>query len=51
LGFNSNEACVLFAITSHTGVKGFLVDGFGANAAHLNFQEVHKIHTHHSVFI
>jgi len=47
---NIDEGAVLYAITSHTGVKGILVDGYGANAKHLNLQEARHMHTHHSVF-
>lgn len=48
---NPDDNSVLYAITSHTGVKGILVDSYGANAEHLNFDMAHKIHTHHSVFL
>jgi hypothetical protein len=34
---NADGGVVLYAMTSHTGVKGILVDGFGANARHLEF--------------
>src|SRR5689334_17297469 len=48
---NPDDNAVLYAITSATGVKGILVDGYGANAEHLNFEMAHKIHAHNSVFL
>jgi hypothetical protein len=47
---NPDEGTVLYAITSSTGVKGVLVDGYGINARHVDFQAAHHLHTHHSVF-
>jgi hypothetical protein len=47
---NPDEGTVVYVITSHTGVKGVLVDGYGVNARHEDFQVAHHFHTHHTVF-
>jgi hypothetical protein len=36
---------VLFAITSSTGVKGTLVDGYGAYSGNLSFEMAKKFHS------
>ena len=47
---NPDEGTVLYAITSREGMKGILVDGYGTNARHSDFQTAHHLQTHHSVF-
>lgn len=40
---NPDDNSVLFAISSSTGVKGTLVDGYGAYSDNLNFEMAKKL--------
>lgn len=39
-------SAVLYAISSSTGVKGTLVDGYGVYAEHLSYDMIKKMKTH-----
>jgi len=43
---NPEDNAVLYAISSSTGVKGTLVDGYGAYAEHMNFEMAKKLSAH-----
>jgi hypothetical protein len=43
---NPDDNAALYAITSSTGVKGTLVDGYGAYSEHLNFDMAKKLQNH-----
>src|SRR4030095_6605743 len=44
---NPANNSVIYAITSSTGVKGTLVDSYGAYAETLNFEMTRKLQQHH----
>lgn len=39
-------SAVLYAISSSTGVRGILVDGYGVYAEHLSYEMIRKMNTH-----
>src|SRR4030095_176540 len=41
--------CVIYAITSSTGVKGTLVDSYGSYAETLSFEMIKKIQQDHTI--
>lgn len=43
---NPDDSAVLFAISSSTGVKGTLVDGYGAYSGNLSFEMAKKLRNH-----
>jgi len=43
---NPEDSAVLYAISSSTGVKGTLVDGYGAYAETMNLEMAQKLSTH-----
>jgi hypothetical protein len=40
-----DDSAVLYAITSDTGVKGTLVDGYGAYSENISFEMAKKLHS------
>lgn len=42
-----DDSSVLYAITSATGLKGTLVDSYGAYSEHLSFDMAKKLQDHH----
>jgi hypothetical protein len=46
---NPDDSSIVYAITSHTGVKGTLVDAYGAYSANLSFEMAQKMGSHNSV--
>jgi hypothetical protein len=45
---NPDDSAVLYAITSDTGVRGTLVDGYGASSSNVSFEMARKLRSHHS---
>lgn len=45
---NPEDSAVLYAISSSAGVKGTLVDGYGAYAENMNFEMAQKLSAHGS---
>jgi len=45
-----DDNSIVYAITSNTGVKGTLVDAYGAYSANLSFDMAQKLHSHNSIF-
>lgn len=43
---NPDDSAVLYAISSSTGVKGILIDGYGAYSEHLSFDMAKKLQNH-----
>ena|ERR1700754_3118816 len=43
---NPDDSAVVYAISSSTGVKGVLVDGYGAYSGNLSFEMARKLQTH-----
>lgn len=48
---NPDDAAVVYAISSSTGVKGTLVDGYGAYSENLSFDMAKKLQSHASEVI
>jgi len=46
---NPDDNAVLYAISSSTGVKGTLVDGYGAYSGNLSFEMAKKLQAHHAM--
>lgn len=46
---NPDDSAVLYAITSNTGVKGTLVDGYGAYSENLSFEMAQKLHDRNTI--
>ena len=46
---NPDDNTILYAISSTTGVKGTLVDSFGAYAENLSFEMAKKLQAHHAM--
>lgn len=46
---NPDDNSVLYAISSSTGVKGTLVDGYGAYSEYLNFEMIKKLQSHPAI--
>lgn len=46
---NPDNNTVLYAISSSTGVKGILVDAYGAYSDNLNFEMAKKLQSHPAV--
>lgn len=46
---NPDDNAVLYAISSSTGVKGTLVDGYGAYSDSLTFEMAKKLQAHHAM--
>ena len=46
---NPDDNAVLYAITSHTGVKGTLVDGYGVYAENLSFEMGQKLNDRNTI--
>ena len=44
---NPDDNAVLYAFSSSTGVKGTLVDGYGAYSENLSFEMAKKLQSHH----
>ncbi|MBO9572701.1 MAG: phosphoribosylpyrophosphate synthetase [Chitinophagaceae bacterium] len=44
-----DDNSIVYAITSHEGMKGTLVDAYGAYSENLNFDMARKLHGHHLV--
>jgi hypothetical protein len=44
-----DDSSVLYAITSSTGVKGVMVDGYGAYASNMSFEMAKKLQDHHTM--
>lgn len=40
---SSDDSSVVYALTSNTGVRGTIVDGFGASAANISFDMAQKL--------
>jgi hypothetical protein len=45
-----DDNAIVYAITSDEGVKGTLVDAYGAYSANLSFEMVQKLRDHHSMY-
>ena len=45
-----DDNSILYAITSSEGVKGTLVDAYGAYSANLSFDMIQKLNNHRSVY-
>jgi hypothetical protein len=43
---NPDDSAVLYALTSPTGVKGTIVDGFGASSENISFEMAKKLQYH-----
>ena len=43
---NPDDSAIVYAITSDTGVKGTLVDAYGAYSANLSFDMAQKLNGH-----
>jgi hypothetical protein len=43
---NPDDSAVVYAISSTTGVKGTLVDAYGAYSISLSFEMIKKLHQH-----
>ena len=46
---NPDDNSVLYAISSSAGVKGTLVDGYGAYSESLNFEMAKKLQAHYAI--
>ena len=46
---NPDDNSILYAISSSTGVKGTLVDSYGASSDSLNFEMAKKLQAHHAM--
>lgn len=46
---NPDDNAVLYAISSATGVRGTIVDGYGPTAEHLSFEMVQKLSHYHMI--
>ena|SRR2546423_4073723 len=46
---NPDDNAVVYALTSPTGVKGTVVDGYGASAANISFDMAKKLQNHASI--
>lgn len=46
---NPDDNAVVYALTSPTGVKGTIVDGYGASAENLSFEMAKKLQNHHTI--
>jgi hypothetical protein len=46
---NPADSAVVYALTSDTGVKGTIVDGFGASADNISFDMARKFQNHSSI--
>jgi hypothetical protein len=44
-----DDSAVIYAISSSTGVKGTLIDGYGAYSGNLSFDMARKLHNHPSM--
>jgi hypothetical protein len=44
---NPDDAAVLYAISSSTGLKGTLVDGYGTYSDNVSFEMAKKLQSHH----
>lgn len=47
---NPDDSSIVYAITSNTGVKGTLVDAYGAYSANLSFDMARKLHSHNAIY-
>ncbi|HET6993938.1 MAG TPA: phosphoribosylpyrophosphate synthetase [Chitinophagaceae bacterium] len=43
---NPDDSAVVYAMTSPTGVKGTIVDGYGASASNISFEFARKLQNH-----
>ncbi|NML21301.1 phosphoribosylpyrophosphate synthetase [Pseudoflavitalea sp. G-6-1-2] len=43
---SADDSSVVYALTSTTGVRGTIVDGFGASAGNIDFDMARKLHGH-----
>lgn len=46
---NPDDSAVLYAISSSTGVKGTLIDGYGVYSESLNFEMARKLQNHPAI--
>src|SRR4051812_25002466 len=46
---NLNDNAVIYALTSPTGVKGTIVDGYGASSDNISFDIAKKLQNHSAV--
>jgi hypothetical protein len=46
---SADDSVVLYAITSSTGLKGTLIDSYGAYAGNLDFEMVKKLKGNHAL--
>jgi hypothetical protein len=44
-----DDSAVIYALTSPTGVKGTIVDGYGACLKNLSFEIAQKLQNHHTI--
>ena len=44
---NPSDSCVLYAISSYTGIKGTLVDAYGVYAENMAFHMAQKLETNY----
>lgn len=43
---NPDDSAVIYALTSPTGVKGIIVDGYGASSENISFELAKKLQNH-----
>lgn len=43
---NPDDNAVIYALTSPTGVKGTIVDGYGASSENISFEKANKLKKH-----
>lgn len=43
---NQVDNAIIYAISSSTGVKGIIVDGYGASSEHISLEMAKKLHNH-----
>jgi hypothetical protein len=46
---NPDDNAVVYAFTSPEGVKGTIVDGYGAYSENLSFEMAQKLQNHHTI--
>ena len=46
---NPDDSAVLYAISSFSGMKGILIDGYGVYSEHLSFEMAKKLQNHPSL--
>ena len=43
---NPDDNAIIYAISSSTGVKGIIIDGYGASSEHISFEIAKKLRNH-----